>query len=347
MRTVLTSTASAESYQADDQEATMAADAVATAEAAIGATAVAEAAAAATEEMVDVGGGMQLCFVAEGDPSGKPLLLLAGLGQQLNVWPAELRDGLVKRGFRVIRCDNRDIGRSGSASCPPPTPLQFLTRRFSLAQYDLGAMIADTVGLLDALAIPRAHLVGMSMGGMIAQGVAARKPGRVLSLTSMMSTTGAPRVGRPAPSTWLRLAAPPVTTREAQAERVVGMMRHIGSRGFAFEEDAVRALALEAFDRSGGPAAAGVARQLAAIMKSGDRSAEVARIHTPTLVIHGDHDRMVNPSGGRVTAAAIPGARLQVIAGMGHDLPRDVCAQLAGEIAAHAESAAAAESATA
>jgi pimeloyl-ACP methyl ester carboxylesterase len=332
VRTVLTSTGSAESYQADDQEAAMAADAVATAEAGI---------AAPTEEMVDVGGGMQLCFVAEGDPSGEPLLLLAGLGQQLNVWPAELRDGLVERGFRVIRCDNRDVGRAGRASCPPPTPLQFLTRRFSTAQYDLGAMIADTIGLLDALGIGRAHLVGMSMGAMIAQGVAAREPGRVLSLTSMMSTTGAPRVGRPAPSTWLRLAAPPVKTRDAQADRVVGMMRHIGSRGFAFEEDAVRALALEAFDRSGGPAAAGVARQLAAIMRSGDRSAEVARITAPTLVIHGDRDRMVNPSGGRATAKAIPGARLQVIAGMGHDLPRDVCAQLAGEIAALAESAAA------
>jgi pimeloyl-ACP methyl ester carboxylesterase len=296
--------------------------------------------AAPTEQTVDVGGGMRLCFVAEGDPGGPPLLLLAGLGQQLNVWPAELRDDLVGRGFRVIRCDNRDIGRSGRASCPPPTALEFLIRRFSAAQYDLGAMIADTVGLLDALAIERAHLVGMSMGGMIAQGVAAREPCRVLSLTSIMSTTGAPRLGRPAPSTWLRLAAPPVKTRDAQADRVVGMMRHIGSHGFEFEEDAVRAVALEAFDRSGGPDAAGVSRQLAAIMKSGDRSAEVARITAPTLVIHGDRDRMVNPSGGRATAAAIPGARLEVIAGMGHDLPRGVCTRLAGAIAAHAEGAA-------
>jgi pimeloyl-ACP methyl ester carboxylesterase len=301
--------------------------------------AIAVKAAAPTEQTVDVGGGMRLCFVAEGDPAGEPLLLLAGLGQQLNVWPAELRTGLVARGFRVIRPDNRDVGRSGSASNPPPSPTQFLTRRFSPAQYDLGAMIADTIGLLDALGIGRAHLVGMSMGGMIAQGVAARAPQRVLSLTSIMSTTGAPRAGRPAPSTWLRLAAPPVSERDAQAARVVGMMRHIGSRGYAFEEDAVRAVALEAFDRSGGPAAAGVSRQLAAIMKSGDRTAEVARITAPTLVIHGDHDRMVNPSGGRATAKAIPGAHLQVIAGMGHDLPRDVCAQLAGEIAAHAASA--------
>jgi pimeloyl-ACP methyl ester carboxylesterase len=301
----------------------------------------AEAKAPAVEEMVDVGGGMELCVVAEGDPADVPLLLLAGLGQQLNVWPAQLRDGLVERGFRVIRCDNRDVGRSGRASCPPPTATQFLTRRFSAAQYDLGAMIADTIGLLDALGIERAHLVGMSMGGMIAQGVAAREPGRVLSLTSIMSTTGARRMGRPAPSTWLRLAAPPARTRDGQAKAVVGMMRHVGSHGFPFEEEAVRAVALEAFDRSGGPGAAGVSRQLAAIMKSGDRSAEVARIGARTLVIHGDRDRMVSPNGGQATAKAIPGARLLTIAGMGHDLPSGVRAQLVGEIAAHAESPAA------
>jgi pimeloyl-ACP methyl ester carboxylesterase len=312
----------------------MAASAVATEDA------KAEATAALVEEVVDVGGGMQLCFVAEGDPAGPPLLLLAGLGQQLNVWPAQLREELVERGFRVIRCDNRDVGRSGRASCPAPTARQFLTRRFRAAQYDLGAMFADTIGLLDALGIERAHLVGMSMGGMIAQGVAAREPGRVLSLTSIMSTTGAPRMGRPAPSTWLRLAAPPARTRDGQAKAVVGMMRHVGSHGFPFEEEAVRAVALEAFDRSGGPGAAGVARQLAAIMKSGDRSAEVARIRTPTLVIHGDRDRMVNPSGGRATAKAIPGARLRVMKGMGHDLPQGVRARLVEEIAAHAESAA-------
>jgi pimeloyl-ACP methyl ester carboxylesterase len=321
----------AESYQADGEEAAMAATAMATTTETV----------TRVEETVDVGGGMRICLVAEGDPAGAPLLLLAGLGQQLNVWPEELRDGLVERGFRVIRCDNRDVGRSGRASCPPPGARQFLTRRFSTAQYDLGAMVADTVGLLDALEIERAHLVGMSMGGMIAQGVAAREPGRVLSLTSIMSTTGAPRVGRPAPSTWLRLAAPPARTRDAQAKAVVGMMRHVGSRGFPFEEEAVRAVALEAFDRSGGPGAAGVARQLAAIMKSGDRSAEVGRIAAPTLVIHGDRDRMVNPSGGRATAAAIPGARLQVMAGMGHDLPRGARTELVEQIAAHTEGAAA------
>lgn len=292
------------------------------------------------EEVVEVGGGMTICFAAEGDPKGPPLLLLAGLGQQLNIWPEAFRAGLVERGFYVIRCDNRDVGRSGRSEAPAPGARQFATRRFSERQYGLGAMVADTVALLDVLGIERAHLVGMSMGGMIAQGVAARHPERVLSLTSMMSTTGAPRVGRPALSTWIRLAAPPARTRDAQADQVVAMMRHIGSHGHAFEEDAVRTVALEAFDRSGGPGAAGVARQLAAIMRSGDRTAEVARITAPTLVIHGDRDRMVNPSGARATAAAIPGARLKVMKGMGHDLPQGVCAELVEEIAAHAQSAA-------
>jgi pimeloyl-ACP methyl ester carboxylesterase len=163
----------------------------------------------------------------------------------------------------------------------------------------------------------------------------------VLSLTSIMSTTGAARMGRPAPSTWLRLAAPPAKTRDGQAKAVVAMMRHVGSHGYEFEEEAVHTVALEAFDRAGGPGAAGVSRQLAAIMKSGDRSAEVARIVAPTLVIHGDRDRMVNPSGGRATAKAIPGARLQVLEGMGHDLPREVRGELVDLVAAHAESAAA------
>ena len=302
--------------------------------------AVSQMEAARVEESVDVGGGMSLCFSTEGDPAGPPLILIAGLGQQLNVWPAALREGLVKRGFHVVRCDNRDVGRSGRASCPPPTTAQFMTRRFAEAQYTLGAMSADTIGLLDALGIERAHLVGMSMGGMIAQGVASRAPERVLSLTSIMSTTGASRRGRPALSTWMRLALPPAKTREAFGDRIVSMMRHIGSRGYPFDEASVRALALEAWDRSGGSGADGVARQLAGVMKSGDRTAEVARIVAPTLVIHGDRDPMVNPSGGRATAAAIDGARSVVIAGMGHDLPDGACPILVKEIASHATRAA-------
>ncbi|HXF31610.1 MAG TPA: alpha/beta hydrolase [Solirubrobacterales bacterium] len=291
------------------------------------------------EDVIDVGGGMEICFRSAGDPADPTVLLIAGLGQQLGVWPTELVDGLLARGLHVVRFDNRDVGRSGRAGCRPPSGVQFLTRRFSPAQYTLGAMSCDAAGLLDRLGIGPAHLVGMSMGGMIAQTLAAREPERVLSLTSIMSTTGASRLGRPALSTWLRLAQPPAKTREISAERTVAMMRHIGSRGYPFDADRVRAGALEDWDRAGGSQAAGVARQLAAIFKSGDRSAEVARISVPTLVIHGDRDPMVHPSGGGATAKAIAGARHRTIAGMGHDLPAGACPLLVDEIAAHVEGA--------
>jgi pimeloyl-ACP methyl ester carboxylesterase len=287
------------------------------------------------EKIVDVGHGMRICYRDEGDPSGPPVLLIAGLGQQLNVWPSELLDDLRDRGLRVVRFDNRDVGRSGRAGCPAPSSAQMLVRRFRADQYTLGAMAADTLALLDALGIERAHLVGMSMGGMIAQMVAARGPGRVLSLTSMMSTTGAPGLGRPALSTWMRLALPPARDRDGGADQVVAMMRHIGSRGYPFEEARVREVALEAWDRGGGSGAEGVTRQLAAVFCSGDRTPEVARIEAPTLVIHGDRDPMINPSGGRATAAAIPGARLRTFPGMGHDLPARLCSQLGEEISAH------------
>ncbi|HEX4304485.1 MAG TPA: alpha/beta hydrolase [Solirubrobacterales bacterium] len=296
-------------------------------------------AASGAERIVDVGHGMTICVRDEGDPSGPPVLLVAGLGQQLNVWPSAFLDALRDRGLRVVRFDNRDVGRSGRAACRAPSPAQMLTRRFRADQYTLGAMAADTLALLDVLGIERTHLVGMSMGGMIAQTVAARAPGRVLSLTSIMSTTGAPRIGRPALSTWARMARPPAGNREAAADGVVGMMRHVGSRGYPFAEEAVREMALEGWDRGGGSAADGVGRQLAAIFKSGDRTAEVARIEAPTLVIHGDRDPMVHPSGGDATAAAIPGARLRTFPGMGHDLPADLCVQLSEEIAAHVAAA--------
>ncbi len=216
------------------------------------------AAAVEVEQLVEVGDGMRLCYRAAGDPADPALLLIAGLGQQLNVWPAALVEGLVERGLYVVRFDNRDVGRSDRVDSPTPGAAQFLRRRFAPSQYTLAEMCADTVGLLDALAIERAHLVGMSMGGMIAQALAAREPDRVLSLTSIMSTTGVARLGRPAPSTWVRLALPAPRTRQATAKRVVGMMRHVGSRGYPFDEAAVRAMALEGWDRSGGSGAPGV-----------------------------------------------------------------------------------------
>lgn len=290
----------------------------------------------AEERLIDAGRGIELCARDDGDPTAPVLLLIAGLGQQLNVWPARFVDALVAEGYRVVRFDNRDVGRSTRVVAPAPRPWQLFTRRLGSWQYTLADMADDTAALLDALELRAAHVVGMSMGGMIGQTLAARSPRRVLTLTSIMSSSGARRVGRPALSTHRRMFRRPPRSREEAAQRLVAMMRHISSQGFPFDEPEVRAVGLEAWDRAGGANSAGVARQLGAIIKSGDRTAELQRITAPTLVIHGDRDRMVHPSGGSATAAAIPGSRLQTIAGMGHDLPAGACAQLVSAIAEHA-----------
>lgn len=276
-----------------------------------------------TDTVIDVGPqgrGVRLACEQLGDPAGVPLVLIAGLGMQLHSWPAEFCELLTSRGYLVIRFDNRDVGRSTHFDFPPPRPLAMLRKRWHPQQYELADMAADTAGLLDVLSVSSAHLVGVSMGGMIAQTVAARYPDRVQSLTSIMSTTGAPRVGRPALSTWLMMLSRPARSRAESADRAVRIFRHIGSAGYPFDEKAVRELAELAWDRD--PATTGTGRQLGAIMKSGDRTAEVRTVTAPTLVIHGDHDPMVNPTGGARTAQTIPGARLETMPGMGHDLPR-------------------------
>jgi pimeloyl-ACP methyl ester carboxylesterase len=292
------------------------------------------------EGMARVSRDLELCYRLDGDPRDPAVVLIAGLGQQLNEWPPELVVGLINERFRVVRFDNRDIGRSSRCPIAPPSALSILLQRgFRAEQYTLGEMALDTVGLLDRLGIDSAHLVGMSMGGMIGQTLAARYPSRVLTLTSLMSNTGARWVGRPRLSTYLRLYAPLKTDRDGFADQWVEMMRHIGSRGFPFDEARVHATALEAFDRGGGANADGLARQLAAIFKSGNRTAELRTIRVPTLVIHGERDPMLAASGGRATARAIPGARLLTIRGMGHDLPAGACPQIVRAIAEHARGA--------
>ena len=288
------------------------------------------------ERLVDVGSGIELSCRVDGDPSDPAILLIAGLGQQLGVWPPDFVEALVAEGYRVVRFDNRDVGRSSRSDAPVPRRWQLVRRRFSEAQYTLSDMAGDAEGLLDALGIPAAHLVGMSMGGMIAQTLAATSPDRALTLTSMMSSTGARRAGRTALSTQSLMLRRPPRSREAAADRLVAIMRHIGSRGFSFDKQQARAVALEAWDRRGGANTAGVLSQVAAIYKSGDRTEACGRITAPTLVIHGDRDRMVHPSGGRATAAAIRGARLETIPGLGHDLPVGACSQLVAAIVSHA-----------
>lgn len=296
------------------------------------------------EELVDVGRGVTLCCERFGDPSDPPLLLIPGLGQQLLSWPAPFCEALADRGLHVIRLDNRDIGRSWHARTPPPSRGQLVTRRFDGDQYDLSDMARDTAGLLDALELGPAHVAGISMGGMIAQMLAAKHPQHVRSLVSMLSSTGARRAGWTAPTTLPLLFTPPPRTREQAAERAVRLWRHIGSHGFPFDEEHVRDLAGRSFDRDP-RAAPGTGRQLAAILKSGDRTKTLHRISAPTLVIHGDRDRMVHPSGAKATVQAIPGARLITIDGLGHDLPAGALHRLVELIATHAAEADRAESA--
>lgn len=287
-----------------------------------------------TQHLVDVGRGISLCYEQFGDPADPPIVLIAGLGQQLHSWPDGLVAELVARGYLVTRFDNRDVGRSTHMSFPAPRVLAIVRGGNDSRQYHLGDMAHDTVGLLDALGLADAHLVGVSMGGMIAQTVTAHYPDRVRTLTSIMSNTGAPRIGRPAPSTWWRMATRrPARTRAEAVDGAVKVFRHIGSHGFPFDEDWVREKAGKDWDRD--PSAAGISRQLAGIFASGDRTAELAQIDVPTLVIHGDRDRMVHPTGGAATARAIPGARLETITGMGHDLPRGAWNQLVELITQH------------
>ncbi|MCK9249642.1 MAG: alpha/beta fold hydrolase [Solirubrobacteraceae bacterium] len=289
------------------------------------------------EALTDVGRGVTLCHERFGDPDDRPLLLVPGLGQQHFSYPDELCEALAGRGLHVVRIDNRDVGRSWRAPTPPPRLRRILLGRFPAEQYTLADMADDAAGLLRALGIAPAHVAGVSMGGMIVQTLAARHPDAVRSVVSIMSNTGARLTGRPAPSTLPRLLSGPARDRDEAIERAVSMFRHVGSHGFPFDEARVRADAARAFDRAHHPA--GVGRQMAAILKSGDRTAELRRITAPTLVVHGDRDRMVHPSGARATARAIPGARLETIVGLGHDLPAGAWPRLAELVADHADRA--------
>jgi pimeloyl-ACP methyl ester carboxylesterase len=297
------------------------------------------------ESIVDVGRGIQLCYDSFGESGRPPIVLIPGLGQQLHSWSSDFAAKLAARGFLVVRVDNRDVGRSTHMDFPAPNPIAVLRGGRHPRQYQLGDMARDTVGLLDALGHRDAHLVGISMGGMIAQTVAAHHPGRVRTLTSIMSNTGAPRIGRPAASTWWRMATARQPRNRAEAiDGAVKIFRHIGSHGYPFDEAWVREKAGVAWDRD--PTADGVSRQLAGVFASGDRTAELALIEVPTLVIHGDRDRMVHPSGGAATARAIPGAKLVTMPGMGHDLPFGTWDHIVELIADHASVATATQEET-
>jgi pimeloyl-ACP methyl ester carboxylesterase len=272
-------------------------------------------------QRADVGRGIELAYERFGDASDPPLLLVMGLATQMLGWPDEFCAQLAGRQLFVVRFDNRDIGLSTHLHhAPPPDVPAALMGATSSAAYTLADMARDTVGLLDRLGVESAHVVGASMGGMIAQTLAIEHPERVRTLTSIMSTTGDPRVGGASDEALGALLAPPARDRAEAIERTVAAYRVIGSPGYELDESALRERAGLSFDRGYDPA--GVGRQLVAILASGDRTERLRRLRLPALVIHGSDDPLVRPSGGRATAAAIPGAELVELDGMGHDLPR-------------------------
>ena len=285
------------------------------------------------ERFADLG-EIQLCYQEMGDPGGEPMVLVMGLGTQMIHWEDGFCELLVREGFRVIRFDNRDIGRSSKLKRKPPGALAMLTGLPVNVAYTLDDMADDVGGLLDALELESAHVVGASMGGMIAQVFGYRQPQRVRSLGLIMTGAGKRIASVPrlrALGTLLREAP---RDRERYADHVVKVFNAIGSPAFSGQEERIRGHALAAYDR--GQSRAGVARQLHAINHSGDRSRKLRGVRAPTVVIHGTDDPLVRPGGGKAVAAAIPGARLVMVPGMGHDLPPEVWPVVAGEIIANA-----------
>jgi proline iminopeptidase len=287
--------------------------------------------------------GLTLACELSGDPAASPLVLVMGLGMPLVFWPDALVDGLVAKGFHVVRFDNRDCGHSDKFPRGPRPNLPVAIGRALLrlrvrAPYTLGDMAQDVTGLLDALGIARAHVVGVSMGGMIAQVLAARFPERVTSITSIMASSGNPRVslGRPAALRAL-LRRPDPQDVEAVITELVSLFGVIGSPGFPVDPAQLRAMCERVVRRGYYPA--GTARQLLAILATGDRREELARIRAPTLVIHGAQDPLLPLAAGRDTARHIPGARLIEYEGMGHDLPPALTPQIVDAIAQHCRAA--------
>ena len=276
--------------------------------------------------------GIDIAYQRLGNPDAPAVLLIMGLAAQSIHWPDAFCHALVDRGLQVIRFDNRDSGLSTHMTdAPPPNLPAALAGDLSSVSYTLSDMAADTVGLLDALGFQQAHIVGASMGGAIAQTMAIEHPDRVRSLTSMMSTTGNMSVGQPSPEVLRAVfSGPPATTREEVIQQMVRAFRVVGSPGYPSDENEIAARAGRAYDRCYDPM--GVARQAVASVASGDRTERLRHLQVPTLVIHGLADCMCDVSGGRATAAAIPGAELALIDGMGHDLPPGLRSQLAERI---------------
>ena len=286
--------------------------------------------------------GIEICYDTSGSASGEPLLLIMGLGGQMTLWEDEFCRGLAERGHFVVRFDNRDVGLSTKLTAAGvPNLLEVMSRIVAgetvEAAYTLDDMADDAVGVLDALDLEAAHVVGASMGGMIAQALAIRHPARVRTLVSIMSSTGNPELPRARPEAMAVLMRERADDREGSIAQAVAAQRVLCGTGFPFDEARVRERAGRAYDRSFYPE--GITRQMAAVVASGNRRPALASLDVPTLVIHGDGDPLVPIEAGRDTAEAIPGAELLVIEGMGHNLPPELFPRLVSAIAEHTRKA--------
>lgn len=284
--------------------------------------------------------GIEIEYEDYGSKADPVILLIMGFGAQLTLWPIEFVEALVARGFRVIRYDNRDIGLShkfDGVKAPGPVKLTILSRLGFKPKvpYSLADMADDGAGLLDALGIARAHIVGASMGGMIAQHFAARHPDKTATLTLVFTSTGNRKLPQARPEAMKALVKRPESADEdVLVEHGVYLARTIGSPGYPGDEARLRERARATVRRSFYPE--GPLRQMAAIVSDGDRRAMIAKLKVPTLVLHGEDDPLLPVAHGRDAAATIPGAKIRTIPGWGHDLPLELVDGLADEIARHA-----------
>jgi pimeloyl-ACP methyl ester carboxylesterase len=295
-----------------------------------------------SEERLAPANGIELAYQEMGDPDGEPLLLIMGLAVQMLGWEEEFCAMLAERGFRVVRFDNRDIGHSTKLDeAGVPSRFDMVVGRRSTSPYLLADMAGDAFGLMDHLGIEAAHLAGISMGGMIAQTMAIQHPERVKSLASIASTTGNRWLGMPTWKAFGVVLARFPKDRDAYMAQALKTFRTVGSPDFPGDVERIRELAGEMHDRSHSPA--GILRQMGAITASGDRTQALRGLRIPTVVIHGTRDPLVRPAAGRATAKAIPNARLRMMEGMGHDLPRTLWPTFVEEIADNAARAIPAE----
>jgi pimeloyl-ACP methyl ester carboxylesterase len=291
-----------------------------------------------SDERLAAANGVQLAYQEMGEPDGEPLLLIMGLAAQMLAWEESFCALLAERGFRVVRFDNRDIGHSTILrEAGMPSRFDMIAGRRASAAYLLRDMAEDAFGLMDLLGFESANVVGASMGGMIGQEMAIHKPERVRSLVSIMSTTGNRWTGPPTLSAWRVLLGSYPKSREDYIRRVRLTLSVTGSPRYPMADERIAELAGAMWDR--GYSVSGIVRQIHAISASGDRTAALRRLTVPTTVLHGSADPLARPAAGRATAKAIPGARLRIFEGMGHDLPEALWPDFVEEIAVNASRA--------